>query len=205
MVSNEHYFSKAPAGERKLKEVSFSVGGREITARASTGTFSSSGLDKGTKVLLSQSNLFPKSGNVLDLGCGWGPIALAIATICPDSKVWAIDVNARSVELTQQNAENLGLKNVESLLADALPADLKFKEIWSNPPIRIGKAELHELLRKYLGRLLPGGRSMLVVQKQLGAESLMKWLSEEFANCSVNKAHADKGYWVIELISPTDQ
>ena len=205
MVSNEHYFSKAPAGERKLKEVSFSVGGREITARASTGTFSSGGLDKGTKVLLSQSNLFPKSGNVLDLGCGWGPIALAIATICPDSRVWAIDVNARSVELTQQNAESLGLKNVESLLADALPADLKFKEIWSNPPIRIGKAELHELLRKYLGRLLPGGRSMLVVQKQLGAESLMKWLSEEFANCSVNKAHADKGYWVIELISPTDQ
>ncbi len=205
MVSNEHYFSKAPAGERKLKEVSFSVGGREITARASTGTFSSSGLDKGTKVLLSQSNLFPKSGNVLDLGCGWGPIALAIATICPDSRVWAIDVNARSVELTQQNAESLGLKNVESLLADALPAELKFKEIWSNPPIRIGKAELHELLRKYLGRLLPGGRSMLVVQKQLGAESLMKWLSEEFANCSVHKAHADKGYWVIELISPTDQ
>ena len=205
MVSNEHYFSKAPAGERKLKEVSFSVGGREITARASTGTFSSSGLDKGTKVLLSQSNLFPKSGNVLDLGCGWGPIALAIATICPDSRVWAIDVNARSVELTQQNAENLGLKNVESLLADALPADLKFKEIWSNPPIRIGKAELHELLRKYLGRLLPGGRSMLVVQKQLGAESLMKWLSEEFTNCSVHKAHAYKGYWVIELISPTDQ
>jgi 16S rRNA G1207 methylase RsmC len=149
--------------------------------------------------------LFPKSGNVLDLGCGWGPIALAIATICPDSRVWAIDVNARSVELTQQNAENLGLKNVESLLADALPADLKFKEIWSNPPIRIGKAELHELLRKYLGRLLPGGRAMLVVQKQLGAESLMKWLSEEFANCSVHKAHADKGYWVIEVISPTDQ
>jgi 16S rRNA G1207 methylase RsmC len=194
VVSNEHYFSKAPAGERKLKEVSYSVGGREITARASTGTFSSGGLD-----------LFPKSGNVLDLGCGWGPIALAIATICPDSKVWAIDVNARSVELTQQNAENLGLKNVESLLADALPADLKLQEIWSNPPIRIGKAELHELLRKYLGRLLPGGRAMLVVQKQLGAESLMKWLSEEFANCSVNKAHADKGYWVIELISPTDQ
>jgi len=205
VVSKEHYFSQEPAGQRKLKQVSFVVGGREVTAKASSGTFSSSGLDKGTKVLLSLSSDFPQSGDVLDLGCGWGPIALSIATLSPSANLWAIDVNTRSVELTRQNSEALGLKNLTAVLADELPDNLRFQEIWSNPPIRIGKSELHALLERYLSRLLPGGRAMLVVQKQLGAESLMKWLSEQFVGHQVKKFHTDKGYWVIEVIRPTDQ
>lgn len=205
MVSKEHYFSAEPAGQRKLKQVSFVVGGREVTAQASSGTFSSTGLDKGTKVLLSLSSQFPQSGEILDLGCGWGPIAISIATLCPNTNLWAIDVNARSVELTRQNSEALGLKNLTAVLADELRDDLRFQEIWSNPPIRIGKSELHALLERYLSRLLPGGRAMLVVQKQLGAESLMKWLSEKFVGHLVKKFHSDKGYWVIDVIRPTDQ
>jgi len=203
VVSNEHYFSQAPAGERKLKEVSFTVGTKEITAKASSGTFSSGGLDKGTKILLTQSHLFPVSGEILDLGCGWGPIALAIATLSPGASVWAIDINSRSVELTKQNAQELGLPNLKALLAEELPSNLSFQQIWSNPPIRIGKTELHALLKKYLSLLVPGGKAMLVVQKQLGAESLMKWLSEEFEGHSVKRIHSDKGYWVIEVVSPT--
>lgn len=205
MVSKEHYFSQEPTGQRKLKEVSFVVAGREITAQASTGTFSSAGLDKGTKVLLSQSDHFPQSGDVLDLGCGWGPIALSIATLCPNANLWAIDVNSRSVELTRENAEALGLTNVKALLPTELPSDIRFSEIWSNPPIRVGKSQLHTLLEKYLSLLSPGGKAMLVVQKQLGAESLMKWLSEKFLGHKVQKVHTDKGYWVIEVIRPTGQ
>jgi 16S rRNA G1207 methylase RsmC len=140
---------------------------------------------------------------VLDLGCGWGPIALSIAALSPATEVWAIDVNNRSVELTEKNAGALGLTNLRAVLPQALPRDLRFQEIWSNPPVRIGKAQLHQLLTNYLGLLRPGGRAMLVVQKQLGAESLLRWLNEHSSGYSARKILAERGYWVVEVMSPT--
>jgi 16S rRNA G1207 methylase RsmC len=151
--------------------------------------------------LLRQFEQFPKDGVVLDLGCGWGPIGISLAKLNPGVRVWGVDINARSVELANSNSKDLGLANFQATLPTGLPADLQFDEIWSNPPIRIGKQALHELLSSYLKLLKQGGRAMLVVQKQLGAESLLRWLQEQNPSSKVSKRISEKGYWVIEVIS----
>jgi 16S rRNA G1207 methylase RsmC len=148
---------------------------------------------------LSKFDEFPETGNVLDLGCGWGPISLAIASFSPETTLWALDVNERSMELARNNASKLGLTNVKVVTADKVPQDLKFDAIWSNPPIRIGKAALHELLRTWLPRLESGGRAMLVVQKQLGADSLLAWIQTEFPELTASRFSTDKGFRVLEV------
>ena len=197
----EHYFSSLPGGDMKLRPVSFSVAETQLTLNAGSGTFSSGKLDKGTAILLRQFEQFPKDGVVLDLGCGWGPIGISLAKLNPGVRVWGVDINARSVELANSNAKNLGLANFQATLPTGLPSDLQFDEIWSNPPIRIGKQALHELLSSYFKLLKQGGRAMLVVQKQLGAESLLKWLQEQNPSSKVSRRISEKGYWVIEVIS----
>jgi 16S rRNA (guanine1207-N2)-methyltransferase len=138
-MAMEHYFSSEPTAKKIETEVSFEVDGVRFDMAAASGTFSSTQVDPGTKVLLSHTSLLPKDGNVLDLGCGWGPIGIVIATLCPAAKVHAIDINQRSIEQTRANADRVGLTNLSICLAEELPTDLKFDAIWSNPPIRIGK------------------------------------------------------------------
>lgn len=200
-MPQDHYFSSNPSGDAKLRSVSFRVGDQELTLNAATGTFSSGKLDKGTAVLLKMADRFPASGRVLDLGCGWGPIGISIAKLQPNAEVWAVDINSRSVELANQNSKDLAVENFTAVTPENLPSDLKFNEIWSNPPIRIGKQALHELLTTYLGRLSESGRALLVVQKQLGAESLLSWLADQNSNWNVSRAVNEKGYWVIEVVN----
>lgn len=200
-MSSEHYFSANPSAEQKLTNVEFSVADQLFNLQAAAGTFSSGRLDKGTTVLLSLTDELPQEGRILDLGCGWGPIGIAIAKLASASQVWGVDVNARSVALANQNAKKLQLTNFQAVLSENLPSDLRFDEIWSNPPIRIGKKALHELLTKYLAVLTDQGRALLVVQKQLGAESLLKWLAAQYPAKRVSRVLTDRGYWVIELAS----
>ena len=198
-MPQEHYFSASPDSPSTLREITYQVADREFAVQAASGTFSASKLDPGTSILLSKFDEFPDSGNVLDLGCGWGPISLAIATFSPETTLWALDVNARSMELASKNAEKLGLSNIKIVTAEQVPQDLKFDAIWSNPPIRIGKAALHELLRTWLPRLESGGRAMLVVQKQLGADSLLSWIQTEFPELTASRFSTDKGFRVLEI------
>lgn len=198
-MPQEHYFSASPDSPSTLREITYQVADREFAVQAASGTFSASKLDPGTSILLSKSDEFPESGNVLDLGCGWGPISLAIATLSPETTLWALDVNARSMELASKNAEKLGLSNIKIVTAEQVPQDLMFDAIWSNPPIRIGKAALHELLRTWLPRLESGGRAMLVVQKQLGADSLLSWIQTEFPELTASRFSTDKGFRVLEI------
>jgi 16S rRNA (guanine1207-N2)-methyltransferase len=198
-MPQEHYFSASPDSQAALRDITFQVGDREFAVQAASGTFSASKLDPGTSILLSKHDEFPSEGNVLDLGCGWGPISLAIATLSPETKLWALDVNARSLDLARTNAAKLGLGNVNVVTADQVPADLRFDAIWSNPPIRIGKTALHELLKTWLPRLESGGRAMLVVQKQLGADSLLTWIQNEFPELTASRFSTDKGFRVLEV------
>ena len=198
-MPQEHYFSASPDSASTLREITYQVADREFAVQAASGTFSASKLDPGTSILLSKFDEFPDSGNVLDLGCGWGPISLAIATLSPETTLWALDVNARSLELASKNAQKLGLSNIKIVTAEQVPKDLKFDAIWSNPPIRIGKAALHELLRTWLPRLESGGRAMLVVQKQLGADSLLSWIQTEFPELTASRFSTDKGFRVLEI------
>ena len=134
------------------------------------------------------------------MGCGWGPIALTLADSSPSSRVIAVDVNPRAREVCAQNATDLGLTNITTLGPDELPGDLEVDLIWSNPPIRIGKAALHELLESWLRRLTPSGQAWLVVSKNLGAESLLTWLNQLHNGTFVaSRAAREKGFWVIEM------
>jgi 16S rRNA G1207 methylase RsmC len=199
-MSEDHYFSQEPSSPLKPKTIQIPVAGEIVDVTTASGTFSPTQLDFGTEVLIEQMDLAPISGNLLDLGCGWGPIALNLAKLRPNTKVWAVDVNTRSVELTQANARNLGISNINAVLPDQVPADLRFSGIWSNPPIRIGKKELHELLLMWLPRLETGGEAYLVVQKNLGSDSLQKWLTEELATgFEVSRYTSIKTYRVLKI------
>jgi 16S rRNA (guanine1207-N2)-methyltransferase len=199
-MSEDHYFSQEPSSPLKPKTIQIPVAGEIVDVTTASGTFSPAQLDFGTEVLIEQMDLAPVSGNLLDLGCGWGPIALNLAKLRPNTKVWAVDVNTRSVELTQANAKNLGISNINAVLPDQVPADLRFSGIWSNPPIRIGKKELHELLLMWLPRLETGGEAYLVVQKNLGSDSLQKWLTEELATgFDVSRYTSIKTYRVLKI------
>lgn len=199
----DHYFSAEPASaaERTSRQVSLPVGTFELqTAR---GVFSPDHLDTGTAVLLRHAPQPPEQGNFLDLGCGWGPIALTMALYSPAAQVYAVDVNHRAVDLTERNAKLTGASNVQALLPHLVPQDLKFDLIWSNPPIRVGKQILHEMLQHWLNRLAPGGQAYLVVQKNLGADSLARWLVQEFSPYQLERVASSKGFRVLQLTAPT--
>ncbi|WP_432543906.1 class I SAM-dependent methyltransferase [Kineococcus sp. SYSU DK002] len=171
----EHYFSAQPATADERRELTVELAGREVTVTTARGVFSGDRVDKGTAVLLPLVEPDDAPGTVLDLGCGWGPVALTLALLRPHQAVHAVDVNERALDLVRRNAARLGT-TVHAALPDAVDPAVRFDEIWSNPPIRIGKAALHELLLRWLPRLAPGGVAHLVVQKNLGADSLHSWL-----------------------------
>lgn len=176
---DDHYFSADPQVAFQRVPVRATVWGRELVLSSGSGVFSRGRLDLGTSVLFRETEP-PRAGRILDLGCGYGVIGLAIAVTVPGARVSAVDVNQRAVLLANENARSLGV--ADRFLAttpDGVPQDETFDEIWSNPPIRIGKAALHELLLAWLPRLVPGGRAVLVVGKNLGADSLQRWLVEQ--------------------------
>jgi 16S rRNA G1207 methylase RsmC len=199
-MSEDHYFSQEPGSALKPKSIIIPVAGELVEVTSAAGTFSPQQLDFGTEVLIEQMDLAPDYGDLLDLGCGWGPIALNLAKLRPNTKIWAVDVNTRSVELTSRNARDLRLANITACLPEEVPENLTFSGIWSNPPIRIGKKELHELLLKWLPRLAVGAEAYLVVQKNLGSDSLQKWLTEELAgNYEVSRYTSIKTYRVVKV------
>jgi 16S rRNA G1207 methylase RsmC len=165
--------------------------------QADRGVFSAGGVDAGTKVLLLQAPAPPVAGHLLDLGCGYGPIALTLARRAPGATVWAIDVNERALDLTRANAAAAGLANVRVATPDDVPPDVRFAAIWSNPPVRVGKAALHDLLDRWLPRLEADGRALLVVQKHLGADSLHRWLQER--GWQVERLASRMAYRVLDV------
>ena len=200
-MSEEHYFSQEPTSSLKTKQIVIPIAGVDRTLTTASGTFSPQKLDTGTQVLLELIDLAPKAGNILDLGCGWGPVALNLAAARPQATIWAVDVNNRSLELTAKNAKDLSLSNLKTALPESIASELTFTGIWSNPPIRIGKAALHEMLLKWLPRLEVQAVAYLVVQKNLGSDSLQKWLANELpANFEVSRQTSVKTYRVIKVL-----
>jgi 16S rRNA (guanine1207-N2)-methyltransferase len=198
MAAPEHYFTANPGGELVVKDISVRLAGAERTVWTAGGIFSPDRIDSGTQVLLSNVPAPPPGGHFLDLGCGWGPIALSLALESPRATVWAVDVNERALELVRRNAQRLGLDNINAVTPGDVPADVVFGTIWSNPPIRVGKNELHAMLEQWLPRLEPGADAWLVVQRNLGSDSLHRWLQAEFPDdLHVTRAATNKGYRVL--------
>lgn len=168
-----------PEGEEKRRLIQVKLWQHQVDVETANGVFSGDGLDLGTSVLLREMLPGLDSQTFLDLGCGWGPIALAIGLDLPEAQITAIDVNQRAVALCSDNARRLGLSHVKVLTPEQVSDTARFDEIWSNPPIRIGKAALHELLLTWLPKLSDNGVANLVVAKNLGADSLQSWLDSQ--------------------------
>jgi 16S rRNA G1207 methylase RsmC len=197
-VSGDHYFSSSPGSDLKPRAIRAVLAGREVEVVTAGGIFSPDHVDTGTAVLLGSVPEPPQAGNVLDLGCGWGPIALTLALKSPHATVWAVDVNERALDLVRANAEKLSMQNIIASRPSDIPADVEFATIWSNPPIRVGKDELHGILDTWLPRLAPGGEAWLVVAKQLGGDSLHRWLETE-RGWAVTREETSKGFRVLKV------
>ena len=178
-AADGHYFAPEPSAASKPRTVRLDLPDRSFSLQTDRGVFSGDGVAAATKYLLLEAPAPPPAGTFVDLGCGYGPIAVTLAARRPAATVWAVDVNRRALDLCRTNVDGLGLGNVGVYEADDVPAEGDVDLIWSNPPIRIGKAALHELLLTWLRRLAPTGSAVLVVHKHLGADSLHAWLEAE--------------------------
>jgi len=194
----EQYFTASPGAASRPGSVPLTFDGSTFELTTDRGVFSGERIDPGTRVLL---DVLPElsglpEGAFVDVGCGYGPIALTLAARHPDRQVVAVDVNERARELCGSNAR-LARLAVEVQSPDDVPADLRVAAVVSNPPIRVGKAVLHELLTFWLDRLVDGGEAWLVVHQHLGAGSLAGWLCEQ--GWAVEKVKSKKGYRVLRV------
>ena len=194
---SSQYFAEQPAAPHRPGTVHVVLPDLHLSLATDAGVFSPGRLDPGSRLLLDTAPPPPAGGDLLDLGCGYGPLALTLGARSPAARVWAVDVNRRALDLCTANAGSAGLGNVRCLdPADpALPAE--FGLIWSNPPIRIGKQALHALLVTWLGRLAAGATAYLVVQRNLGSDSLQRWLAA--AGWDVSRFAARAGYRVLRV------
>jgi len=207
LTAVDHYFSAQPASADERREISVHIDGMDLRLETAPGVFSPGHIDLGTTVLLDTVGA-PPAGDLLDLGCGWGPISLTAALRNPATRVTAVDVNERALDLLDRNVARVAsahrIGRVTGSLPNAVDPTLSFDALWSNPPIRIGKEALHELLARWIPRVKPGGEAWLVVQKNLGADSLASWIAAQ-ADAdgkpwgAVDKVRSSKGFRVLRL------
>jgi 16S rRNA (guanine1207-N2)-methyltransferase len=192
-----HYFDARPASASAPRTLRLRLPDMKLVLATDRGVFAGDHVDRGTLTLLRRGELVVPSGPVVDLGCGYGPIALALARRNPGAEVGAVDVNERARQLCAENAERHRVANVRVAAPEDVPADIRFAALWSNPPIRVGKPALHELLLSWLGRLQPGGAAHLVVHKNLGSDSLARWLGEQGWPATRRLSH--DGYRLLDV------
>jgi 16S rRNA G1207 methylase RsmC len=199
----DHYFSVAPKGEADRAEFTLPTAKGDLSVITEGGVFSHGQLDKGTAVLLDFARKHPDvfkdlpRGDLVDVGCGSGPIALVLAAAIPDRIVWAVDVNERARQLCAENARANELPNIKVVSPDQVPHDTSIAAVWSNPPIRVGKNELHQILETWLARVDADGRTYLVVNKNLGADSLRTWMEQ--LGYVTEKLASSKGFRVLKV------
>ena len=181
-----HYFDPVPGAASARRTVELALPDVTVALETDRGVFSGDRVDAGTKLLLLEAPAPPSTGDLLDLGCGYGPITVTLALRSPRARVWAVDVNERALQLASRNAERAGASNVTVGRPDVVPADLRFAACFANPPIRVGKIALHAMLTEWIPRCAV---AYLVVNKNLGSDSLAGWMA------------ADQGWAVERLVS----
>ena len=197
-MSDGQYWTDSPGVASRPSEVDLLLPDVDLRLTTDRGVFSADRVDRGTRYLLLEGPDLPTGPvDLLDLGCGYGPIACTLASRRPAARVWAVDVNERARDLCRANAAAAGLANVEVAAPDDVPVDVRLAAIWSNPPIRIGKPALHDLLTRWLDLLTPDGTAHLVVQRHLGADSLARWLDDR--GWATERRGSRKGFRLLDV------
>jgi 16S rRNA (guanine1207-N2)-methyltransferase len=193
---NDHYYTRNPQSASRPAGCEFVYRGQTLRFETDAGVFSRGELDEGTRLLL---EALPErmTGEILDLGCGWGAIGIALAKTNPDARITMGDVNLRALELARANAARNGV-SVSCVESDGMAAFLHkpWDAVVTNPPIRAGKQVIYRMFAEAAERLKPDGALYLVIRKQQGAESCMKYLETLFS--SVQRLERSAGYWVLK-------
>jgi 16S rRNA G1207 methylase RsmC len=195
----DHYFSAEPATAEERQRIRVRLDDHDLELVTARGVYSPDRLDPGTAVLLRGAPDPSPTGNLLDLGCGWGPIAITLALRSRAAHVWGVDVNRRSLDLARANASTAGVTNATFGEPGDVPDDLRFDTIWSNPPIHVGKKALHDLLTQWLPRLTDDGVAHLVVQKHLGSDSLQRWINAQDWGLTCTRLSSSKAFRILEV------
>lgn len=194
----DHYYTSKPSSESHREKWETVIDSKKFTFTTDSGVFSKNNIDVGSEVLMTTAETvnFPK-GNLLDIGCGYGPIGIYLGKIFPERKIEMIDVNERAIDLAQFNAKENGVSNVQIYQSNLFEEveNKEFAGIISNPPIRAGKTVVHEILEKSHDYLVEGGYLLIVIQKKQGAPSAKKKMLEVFGN--VERINLEKGYWIL--------
>lgn len=194
----DHYYTSKPSSESHRETWQTEIDGKKFTYTTDSGVFSKDKIDVGSEVLMTTAETvdFPK-GNLLDIGCGYGPVGIYLAKAFPNRKIEMIDVNERALGLAELNAKENDVSNVSIYQSDLFEAveNNQFAGIISNPPIRAGKKVVHEILEKSHHYLVEGGYLLIVIQKKQGAPSAQKKMLEVFGN--VERINLEKGYWIL--------
>jgi 16S rRNA G1207 methylase RsmC len=196
-MPGSHYFDADPQVGSQPRQITLALPDQHLRFTTDRGVFSADRVDTGTQLLLTDGPELTDVSSALDLGCGYGPIACTLSLRHPTGTVWAVDINVRARELCAVNAAANHCRDVRACAPDEVPDDVTFDTIWSNPPIRIGKAQMHALLLRWLPRLRPGGTALLVVQRHLGADSLADWLTAE--GFATTRLTSRQGYRLLSV------
>lgn len=190
----DHYFTQTPSSQSRPALLDIEFLGERLSFHTDAGVFSRTELDPGSALLIKSAE--PLSGRVVDMGCGWGPIGLFLARKNPNAQLILADVNERAVELSRRNIQENHVSNARVMQSDGLAAlPETFDYFISNPPIRAGKKTIYDWFAQAHERLTPGGTLLIVIRKQQGAPSALKYLSELFGDAQV--IARDKGYWIL--------
>lgn len=193
----DHYYTKKPQSKSSPKTWTFELSGKTFTFTTDVGVFSKNAVDFGTRLLIEHYKVPQVQGDILDLGCGYGPIGIAIAYKYPERHVKMIDLNERAVNLAEINIRQNNIKNAHVLQSDGFSEikDHRFASIVTNPPIRAGKSIVYQMFENAKKSLFEGGELWIVIQKKQGAPSAKRKLEELFS--IVDVVVRRKGYYVF--------
>ncbi|WP_054943963.1 class I SAM-dependent methyltransferase [Paenibacillus ihuae] len=200
---SQHYYSQQPEVRHDRRTIDTVLRGKSLRFTSDAGVFSKGDIDHGSRVLIEAMEI-PDGSAVLDVGCGYGPIGISAAVLAPKGHVTMIDINARAAQLARENAQNNGIRNVTVMESDVLAAvqGQKFDVILTNPPIRAGKAVVHQIFEQAYEHLNEGGTLWIVIQKKQGAPSAVAKLESLFS--VVEEVGKDKGYRIIRAQKTVD-
>lgn len=196
----EQYFTENPTASHDEHHVNYHLNGINLNLTTDAGVFSKNRVDYGSGVLIEQMlDQDLPGGNILDVGCGYGPIGLFAAKKWPDRQVDMVDVNERAMDLARRNAAANGAGNVNIFASDRYQEVTgQYAMIVTNPPIRAGKAIWSSILSEAKDHLLEGGILLVVIQKKQGAPSAKKLMAAAFGNCEI--LTRDKGYYILKSV-----